>query len=435
MKKVGKNLLIVIAILITLACFSVIGWYGYISVYGAEKLVVNTIYGNTLTDSEGNTKHIWEINYYTNANKNGLECFEMALSGMTDISNTDAGIYTQGMQYIADNVNSSIEWFDVKDIEEIQNKSSLTDVDKEKVGKYKSSIQTLHTSSSFLWQGKYRAVYVSPFIENGASRYNYQKLASESGAYLGSTNPITKDSVFTIKLGEGEESESLNMTLMGDYHASYDSATKSVVSDQKQTLFTTKSSIGAVLTYYDYYFYDYNIDTLAYMLFNSVKTLPAGTNTSKVFEFGDYFKYYHTDNYQEINSDDTLKVINKIKSYYSIKVNISADGMTNANQSIFGVMHGSANYSVDGDTSNEYFTGKNVLVATNNCFDKIKVDGNYIVLKLREDFLNAYLPYKKSIKLHVKIDETEFTEQGYTFLGFANDSGLDNFDFELVEVA
>lgn len=84
---------------------------------------------------------------------------------------------------------------------------------------------------------------------------------------------------------------------------------------------------AGTINYYNYY----NVDYLAYSIYQQIQTLPAGTNGTYVFEFGDDMFEYHLVNEdgsvgEEIKDEDSLNVKNRIKSYYTIKINISADG-------------------------------------------------------------------------------------------------------------
>lgn len=93
-------------------------------------------------------------------------------------------------------------------------------------------------------------------------------------------------------------------------------------------------------------------------------------------------------------------------------------------------MHGSANYTVDGSTSGagDYFQGKTVVNVDVYDFDLIHVAEEYYALKLKDNFLKEYLPYKDKIYLSINIDTSILEVKGYKFAGFTSDSGLDNFD-------
>ena len=55
------------------------------------------------------------------------------------------------------------------------------------------------------------------------------------------------------------------------------------------------------------------------------------------------------------------------------------------------------------------------------------VSDNKVALKLKQEFLEKTKPYKDKIELSININVAQLEEQGYEYVGFTKDSGLENF--------
>lgn len=430
-----KKILIFVGVLLFICCAVVCSWYVYISVYGDEKLISNTVNVGELTSDSGDKKYFIEVDYNSNANKNGLEKLDIKLNYFTD-ENTQH-FYSQGLQYVANSPDEKINWIDFeiysKYLAGIVSDYIDSSGDTLNLDQFINFINennaltsyTLATTGWWIFGDEYKANYYKPFVNpETTSRYNYQSYDNYESTET--SNPITDDSYFTLSLGE--TNELVYVRFKGDnYVTSKDFEVNGSFNIEEFLGDSKKIGQSSTTNYYNYS----NVDYLSFLIYKQVQTLPAGTNGTYVFEFGDnMFKYNLFDkNGTEIKDEDSTKVINRIKSYYTIKINISADGARNASDSIFGVLHGSANYSLDGSTSGagDYFQGKTVVFVDVYDFNLVHVEGEYYALKLKEEFLEEYLPYKNKIYLSVDIDPTILEDAGYKFAGFTTDSGLDNF--------
>lgn len=417
-QKILLGIGISLAVLLIVACGIVDAWYIYLAMYAPDKMTSQTVNIGTIETDTGDKAYMWEVDLFTNANQNGLKCLEIKSTYFTD--ENKKSLYSQGLQYVADSVDGDIDWYtfdefladvnsDDKNIRnEAQDKADLTS-------------HRMFKTGALWWYKEYTASYYSPTLEVGTSKYEYQSLSGS--AWTGSTNPLSMASYLTI---ETANKEMLYMQFKGDNYSEVASI------DEFQSDPRKIGEFGNIN-----YYHNYTVDCFAYSMYESVKNLPAGTNGTFVFEFGDNFKYYDVDpttsTGEEIQSLDYDLVKNEIKSYYTIKVNVSADGIKNSSQSMFGLLHGSPNYSVAGDTTtSDYFAGKTLIECSVEDFQLVKVSGQKVALKLKDSFIEQYKPYAHSIALCVTIDNDAFEERNLEYIGFTADSGLENFEiFEI----
>ena len=422
-KKIGISF----GVLIFVLCLVVCCWYLYILEYGAQKLTSTVINPGVLNKQDGTSEYVIEVKYNSNQNGNGLELFDVQLNYFTDSNRTN--IYTQGVQYVANNPEDKIEWVDYDDyssyvdnaVQEFMDNKDYFDSNSlaELTNHFKTSTYKLHTSGWWIFGSEYKASYYNVFVDEvSTSRYEYEAL--DNSNFTGSTNPITSESSFLLQTGE----EYVRMMFKGDNYVQWNGADE-FNNDSERIAYSGNTN----------YYYNYNIDYLAYSLYQSIQELPAGTQGTFVFEFGDIFNYFTSDldNMDEgtmINKEDTTKVINDIKSYYTIYVTISADGARNSQDSSFGLLHGSPTFTLDGSSSSagNYFQGKSIIDVDVYDFDLVNLTDNYYGLKLKQEFIEEYLPYSKNIFLSVTIDVSIIENAGYKYSGLLEDSGLSYFE-------
>ena len=421
----GKIVGIIALVLVLTLCLGVIFWYAYIAVFGKEKFVTNTFYVGELENASGETRNIIEVQYNQNADGQGLELFEVKINGFTDGSQTD--FYSQGVQYVADSPTDKIKWFTIQDYFQVL-KGSFSDFGISGVDEFESLIGNMNSVSDRFWQTgalfwykEWIARYMSPTIFEGASRYNYQQFSNDDTT--GSSNPLTEDSYIIANFG-GEEDPVYIQFKGADYVSASDfSGPEDFEGDKNAVVNAGRNN----------FYNNYNVDYLAYILYEQIQALPAGTNGTYVFEFADIFNYYGSEDDMtsgvQLNQEDSLKVKQNMRSYYSIKVTVSANGAKNAQDSMFGVLHGSSTYSLDGSgsSSGDYFAGRQLINVDIYDFDYVKVIDNKFALKLKQEFKDIYLSKSNSIILSIFIDETALSELGMTFVGFTADSGLSDF--------
>lgn len=436
----GKKIGIGLGVFVFIVCFVICCWYVYILEFGDEKMTSTTLNVGILEPSndELDSRYVITVDYKSNANKNGLEMMDVNFSYFTD-ENIEH-VYSQGIQYIANNPDDSIEWVNFENYEErireginnfVNNNSfNFTDFANAMSEYFDVSTYKLGSTGWWIFGTEYYASYFNvktDFLTS--SRYEYQSL--DDYEYTGSTNPITDDSYFLLQVGEGESAEYVYMQFKGDNYIKWTNE-DDFNQDSRRIGYADSTN----------YYYNYNVDYLCYQIYEGIQELPAGTTGSYVFEFADdMFEYYYVDLDgsvgTEMSAEDTEMVINRIKSYYTIYVTISADGARNSNDSMFGLLHGSSQYSVDGSSSSagNYFQGKPVIDCDIYDFDLVLLTDNYYALRMKQDFVDEYLPYADNIYLSITIDIAILENEGYQYSGILEDSGLNYFEIlELNEI-
>ena len=429
---IGKKIGIAFGVLLLILCLVVCCWYFYILEFGEERMTSSTINIGTLTpaDSE-DSKYVITVDYKSNANKNGLEMLDIKLSYFTDENREH--IYSQGVQYVANTVDDTIKWVDyygyadyLNEVIDNASNNNLNVLDEyfdflnenNAVSSYE-----LHKSGALFWAKKYIAAYFNPFVDNfTTSKYSYQSLDDFDS--IASTNPISEESCFLLQTGDDEY---VYMMFKGDDYVKWEEFEDAddFLGDSRKIGSSGKTN----------YYNNSSIDFLAYQLYQKIQSLPAGTNGTYVLEFGeDMFKFFeaNTDGSvgAEISAEDTDLVINKLKSYYTIYVTVSANGARNSNDSMFGLLHGSSSYSIDGSgsESGDYFQGRTIINCDVYDFDLVLLTDNYYGLKLKQSFIDEYLPYANDIYLSINIDVSIIEAAGYKYSGILPDSGLSYFN-------
>ena len=404
MKRGLKNFLIVISCFLILCCVAIDVWYLSILLYGPDKVLSYTheIGFQTVTDEDGTetNAHFIELNYFANSDNSGLEAFEIKFNYMLD--ETQTAFYSQGLQYVSE-PNEKLN-FDYQVAEGQGN------------GKH---VSTYNTFLTYYYVHEFWGAYQNT---NG-NEYNYAS-SDDYEHTIFSTNPISASTLFKIQLGD-------ELFLMKFKNADTIASNENFVYENSVLRYSFVYSDYQVNRYYTYYDVNYFVK----ILYDSIKALPSGTNSTMVFEFGNLFDYYKYDEttgqYSETvigDEAEKLKIVEDIKSYYTIKVNTSSKGIQSASESLFNCVNGSTTYNtIPGGNTDDYFIGRSYLEVTEKDFDLVEIEPGYCVLKLKENFINYYSKYDTLIlKINVNLDR--FVENQITILGFANDSGLSDFE-------
>lgn len=401
-RKMPAIVVVIIAILIA-ACLAIDFWYLYIKLYGEVKLPTHTYEVGLQQTSEGNTKYFVEVEYFSNANKNGLECFELKFNYLLDERQND--FYSQGLQIVSDTKGDSIEL-------------ALTEDGADKKWSYWDAGGNHYN----------RDVYYNYKATEGSKLYNYASGTDYDTTTI-STNPLGDKSYFRIQLGDENNKQLYLMKFKSSYRENRD---PKIYSD----FIGHRSYSPAIYCWNsddEYVVYDYTyFMNLLYTALSS-DTLANGTQSAMLFEFGNLFDYYE---YDEVNKvykmqplEDSTKVQKQITSYYSIYVKKHADGIQKASQSLFNCVQGSSTFNIAEDyTKDDYFIGRTIVAVDNKDFDYIKVTNNYYYLTLKESFINEYKKFEDKIVLSVLIDLDELEQKNINFLGFSENSGLKNFE-------
>lgn len=397
-KKVPKTLIVILSILFCL-CVGVDGWYYYIWKFAPDKIVSNTYELGLQTTVNDDTKYFIELDYMSNANKNGLEKLDIKFNYMLD--EKQEAFYSQGLQYVANSVDDNISFEYCADASQTK-------------GIYLNTTPGWFSGGdNWAWWGSYR-------VNKDATMYNYASGDDYKTTTL-STNPLSLETKFKIQIGDdlflmkfrNEDtemtSENFQYQVPGGYHYY-------VVYGRKDYNW-----------YYAYYDYSY----FAKLMYEVAKSITPGTNKPIVFEFGDLFDYYIYDaekgQYSDTRYENCDSVIQYMQSYYSIKVNVSENGAQKASDSIFNSLHGSNTYNLLGDySSDDYFIGRTVITTSIYDFDFVNIVDNRYAIKLRDEFVSYYSQFSK-IYLNVEIDLDRLKELNIEFVGLTEDNNLDKF--------
>lgn len=407
MKKAFKIIGIVFFCLTLVASLGVCGWYIYIDNYGPEKVISNTyelgLQTITNEDGEEEQKYFCEVKYNSNRLINGYESLDIKFNYMLDENQTD--FYSQGLQYIAPK-GGNLEFTYYRDI-------SSKNLDYE-------------TTRNIFGADKYYNEFGS-FEPNGEV-FNYASGDDYETTIL-SSNPLGVNTRFKIQLGD-----ELYMMVFKNANSGYDE-----VNFYQKTYdgWTWDGFIHA--THYHtahYAYYNYNFFTKT--IYESIQSLPAGTDRALTFEFGDFFDYYQYTNGQFVETKiaDSTLITKDIKNYYAIKVIVSDSGAQSAEDSIFKAFNGSMNYNnkPDSDSLSDYYIGRSYLKVDETCFDLVEIEAGYYVLKLKDSFVDTYSKFD-TIRLKVVVNLDGFISEGCEIMGFALDSGLDKFRVESCQFA
>lgn len=401
-----KLIAIILASILTVIMASVCLWWLMVYLFAPNKIISNTWNISSIATADGSdTRDIVEVDYYSNKNKNGLEKLDIKWNYYQD--ETRDLIYSQGLQYIANTGNSRLS-FDYK-----------ADADKEReLNKDRQKMGWYDGEEYYDNWGTYR------INETYATKYNYQSYDNYK-TVTNSTNPLNYNSRLKIQVGE----DIYMLQFKG-------------LKTPKENNFMYKNASGYKFylifgyTEYDLYYSYYDFDFFSSLIYNALTTGQYGQNGHFLFEFGDLFDYYkynpETKQYAEeaLKGEAEGKVIKDIKNYYSIKINIHADGAQKASEdSIFHMLHGNYNYNINPDRVEDgYFIGRSVIECSLQDFNFVQVYENNVALKLKDEFINYYKKYADTIVLDIVVDLDEIQSLGYTYFGLAKDSGLNNFD-------
>ena len=176
-------------------------------------------------------------------------------------------------------------------------------------------------------------------------------------------------------------------------------------------------------------------ELLITIYFESVKDMPAGTEQYTRFEFGDLFNYHLYDEDSKTYSDKTVdpathsNVVKNIKSYYTIKINISKDGLKSSNESLFKMVEGSANFNQDYATETDYRIDRNVYCLTLEDLKPIatSIPGEYL-FDVSDNFKSYYIEHKDKMQLDIQIDLDYLKQSNIEFAGLAIK------DFKVIEL-
>jgi len=399
-----KKLFTIFLTIVFILCLGVNVFYACVYFLKPDVLVASTFELSPMTNSDGtDTRCFLELKYYKNANDDGLEMFDVKYNYFID--ETKKEFYSQGMQYVANSKTEDISF--VYKVNELY-------------------APTIDKTGQTLWLYHYynKSFYGSMYSGKTSKLYNYMSGDDYKTTSI-SSNPINDDTYFTIDLGDSGIYKMSFKSLSGVDKDKYYDVTEDAYSEWK----------GLWSDFYNYYYYQVlDVNYFNYLLYNSVKDMPSGTNHNVLFEFGDMFNYYKYDEEkqqyleQNVQGEMLEKVIDVVQSYFVINVEIIDDGAKTARDSLFNSVGGNANFNMTGEyVSSDYFYGRDVISVNEYDFDYHKLDDGTYELKLKEEFMSFYQNYKDDIVLEIEINSDTLSTKNINDWHFAEDSGLKNF--------
>lgn len=428
-----KKVCIVLFSILTVVCLGVDGWWLGVMNFAPDKITNTTIYAQDLQKSDGTKTNIFEVNYYSNANQNGYEMFELKVNYLTD--STADNIYSQGLQYIAGNKESGIKWqvgnyANIKEYDDFPNVkaydeffSHIIEPDN-KNGEYTLSSESTNAFATFTNLAYFQRASVNASTQTFA----YSSSDDFATSSMLAPNPIDDGTKLLIQVKDEEG----NYTPFGLGFRG--TRTKSELENAKeQSLFSFGlGEIGQSFLWWNWgtatVFPYYDINYVAFSLYNAVKSMPAGTNQFDIVEFGDWFDYYTVKDNEltdvRLPEDESGKVKQNFTSYYGIKINVNADGAQRATRdSMFKIIKGSSSFNIDtSSTDDSYFYGRAVVKATVYDLDFVLVVDNKYAVKLNYVFTLKYKLYKDEIRIVIEVDLDILKVNNMEFIGFANNA-------------
>lgn len=243
---VGKKIGISVLILLLIGCLGIDIWYLCVSILGKDKVVANTFEIGLQKLEDGSTKYFVEVNSMA-------DIFEVKFNYLLD-ENRES-FFSQGLQFIADK-NGNINFHFAE--EQSEEKQTITDV-----------------HGFWLWkEGTYnRFVYGV----KGDSTYNYMSSDNYENVQS-STNELSVDTRFKITLDD-------DVYLMA--FKGYDIGFKYLAGSYK-----AQNTWGSTMDWKVNQYYSSDVFYFCKLLYDSLKSVPNGTSSPHVFEFGDLFDYY-----------------------------------------------------------------------------------------------------------------------------------------------
>ncbi|MBO5022226.1 MAG: hypothetical protein J6C53_01960 [Clostridia bacterium] len=378
-----KQIGITTLVLVLLACVGVVIWWVLVQFLAPDKVIYNSHTVDEIKLVDGETvvgkKNIIEVRYFSNDKGNGLEMLEIKFNEYYD--ETKKMSYSQGIQFVANSVEDSIEF-------------RLTFKETSFVGFW-------NLFNKATWWGSFDS------LTNG-SVHTYASV-DDYYSTLGDAKALGGNDDFLIELGD-------------DLYLMEFQGTNTKKSDDTRFA-ELDTEIVTVYAYHDVFF-------MAKQIYEQVQTLGNGKMGTTAFNFGEMFDFKHYENgaYLSETDRDTLKVDVRVKDYYVIYVETYEDGARQASDSMFYNIKGSPNFTLDGNYIEDgYFVGKSTINVTQDNFERVLVNNNQIALKLKQDFIDKVKPYKDNIQLSIVIDCDALADEGYDFIGFTADSAHKNY--------
>lgn len=390
-----KKFWIILGTILCCLCIGVDVWCFCVYKYAQEKIISSTYEVGVMETADGSDKKTFlEINYFKNTNKNGLEMFEIKYNYFMDERHDK--FVSMGSQYFSETSDASINW-------SYENYYKTADINykKEHYGIFNAGIR------------EYHRVYFETTMGSGSSCYEYQSADDYNFSIGNGVNRITDDRRFKVTLNMDGEDVSYEIGFKGAKPTEQSYLGKVIV----ESSFT--QDINERYAYIDN-------DYLGYYLYTMCQNSTITTGSYEILQLADYFNYYQDadgDNVYEQQVDvNNSKITTEINNYFVVKINVSEDGARFATDSMFNQIAGDSKFNFTGEyVSEDYAYGKSIIDVCSSDFDIIELDDGTYTLTLKDEFVNYYKPYVKSILLNVNVNLNDIAIDK-EFNGFTVDS-------------
>lgn len=362
-KKIGLIALVVVWVL----CLLSISFYCLVaSVF--KKTVNTTVEAGAIADT-----YIWEVEYWSNKNKNGVELLDIRINGFIDENQIDVEnpiLYSKGIQIVGDEYGSI--------------KINGTDVATAgTVGNYIGTVV-------FWFWGIFSGYDYNIQYNSNYKSYYYD---TQNGVSFDSIKELSEDTYFKVPITTDGQSELYLMKLLG----------------QSKEPIKTDGSIYQKRYYTNYDIYYLCSKLLDVSRHNNIVSDATGSLTA---EFGDCFTYRKysdtTGEWLTSKETDLYKVI--YENFCQFKLTTHDDGANRASDSMFGMIANRADYeNLPKDYVDNYFVGHQVVDFTESNFTSL--NGEFDLTETSAKFLYD----NKNLYINVILDVDKLAKTNVEF--------------------
>lgn len=353
-----------IAVLI-LCSIALIGYNSYYWKYVAPtRTTISTAYVDNLKYVEDET-YFMEVNYFSNALKNGAEVFEVRLNYYTDPEKVPEdekvfkNVYSSGIQFIG-----------------------------------KPAFKTIKRNEPGSWG----------FLKLGDNHSYALELTGDNHKYYNTTNGKSYEAI--AKLGE----VGINDKWIVDFDGT-------IALIEQRGFSTDNPRVGQ--NSFEHFYEYLDINSFIDALYKSVASLDNGLDVLQ-FDMSKWFKGYILD--ETGRKFETVSHGHQNWMFINVKVNKSSNGLLSASQSIFNMVNADSNYYFDGSTLSDYWKSKTVYTLVANDFDFISHNGSTTdyLARLKPAAINYLWSFNNlDINVIIDLDSKYLVDTNKKLVGFA----------------
>lgn len=363
----AKKILTIILIPILILCMVSIAFYVVIASF--FKKTINTVVEvGAIRDT-----YVWEVNYWSNENNNGVELLDIRINGFLDENQIDAEnpiLYSKGIQIVGEGQNSI--------------KINGTDVATAgTVGNYVGTVL-------FWFWGIFSGYDYNIQYNPNYKAYYYD---SQNNVSFSSIEKLNSDTYFKIPITVDGQEELFLMKLLG----------------QSKEPTRTEGSV-----YERRYYENYNINYLCSKILDISRSNSVNDDATGplLVDFGNCFTYRkYSDTAGSWITETNTDLYNTIyENFCTIDLTVHEDGANKAEDSMFGMIANSADYeNVSEDYVDNFFVGHQVIDFTESNFTSL--NGEFDLNETSAKFLSN----NKDLYINVIIDTDKLAETEVEF--------------------